>query len=212
MSRLAFACAVWIAGFCLLTVSPSAARAQEDPCVPIEACFPPPQPPGAISGPGLSTTGNYTLTWGPTEDGLYLGYSLEESTNGGPWVGYLVYSNVYEVVGKPPGSYTYRVQVCLVTCSGYPNTLTVTVTQAPPPPTAPTVSISPMAAATNYQHERYLYGFLDATGRVELLPHPRTQRQLGGLGERNRNEPPVHETEWHVPLPSSSVQRRGVQQ
>ena len=89
----------------------------------------------ALSVPGSSTTGNYTVSWNVVA--MTVNYRLEQSANGGGW-GVIQDdgSTARNLGGVGSGSYAYRVQGCNAAgCSGYSNTGTIVVTLPPPTPT-----------------------------------------------------------------------------
>ncbi len=122
----------------------------------------------ALSAPGQSTNGAYTVTWNGAERAS--NYVLEESTNGGGWVAIQNSSaTALAISGKADGSYAYRVAACNQGgCSGYSAVATVSVVIAPAVPTGLTarfvvvspsppwqaryfLSWNPVAGATSYE-------------------------------------------------------------
>ncbi|MHC4599393.1 MAG: S8 family serine peptidase, partial [Planctomycetota bacterium] len=77
-----------------------------NPCV----VSPIPLPPATITVPAASATGNYTVSWAASAGAT--SYTLEEDTNAAfpaPVVAYTGAATSFNVVGKPPGTYYYRV-------------------------------------------------------------------------------------------------------
>ncbi len=91
-------------------------------------------PPGTIyASPNPSTTGTYTVSWGPVNGAT--SYRIEEQVNGGSWsAGEVIGGPSRVYTGRPSGTYTYRVQACNASgCSGYSPTVTETVSIISPP-------------------------------------------------------------------------------
>lgn len=94
------------------------------------------QPPQAtaVDVPGSSNTGSYTVSWNPVA--LATEYRLEQSANGAPW-GEIQRdgSTLRNIEGAGNGTYGYRVMACNAAgCSGYSNTVSITVSLPPPVP------------------------------------------------------------------------------
>ncbi|MGE8226453.1 MAG: wall-associated protein [Stenotrophomonas sp.] len=79
----------------------------------------PPSTTPTLSGPTVSTTGSYTISW--TAVASAADYELEESANGANWV--LAQKSVAlskNLTGKGEGNYSYRVRACNQSgCTGY---------------------------------------------------------------------------------------------
>lgn len=144
----------------------------------------PPIPTG-LSGPGTSTTGNFTISW--TASSGSTSYQLDQSFNSGAW------SQIYNssatsdaLTGRAAGQYQYRVRGCNTAgCSSNTAPITVLV-QAPPgapasisvPATSTTgnytVSWSSVAGATAYQLDEQKNGgawtqvYSDASNNTSL--------------------------------------------
>lgn len=102
----------------------------------------------ALSTPGYSSNGSYTVSWSATPTAT--SYELQISANGGSWQGaYAGAQTSHAVGGQGSGSYAYRVRACQAsTCSGWSNTGTTTVEL--PPGSAPSLSAPGLAAGGNY--------------------------------------------------------------
>ena len=94
-----------------------------------------PPMPGAITGVGwVSTTGDYTLSWGASEGTAV--YELQERVGSGSWTEAQSSSERTKAfTAKPNGIYRYRARACLSggQCSGWTGTKRVDVKLAPPP-------------------------------------------------------------------------------
>ncbi len=91
----------------------------------------PPPVPGSITGPGDSTTGSYTLSWGSSTGAT--SYMLQERLNSGNWSTVQrqnTATTTESFAGKSDGTYQYRAKACAGSnnCSGWTATHTVTVT------------------------------------------------------------------------------------
>ena len=88
----------------------------------------PPPVPGSITGPGASTTGNYTLNWGSSTGAT--SYTLQEKLNNGNWSTVQnTAATTKSFTGKTDGTYGYQVKACAgsTNCSGWTATKTVSV-------------------------------------------------------------------------------------
>lgn len=94
----------------------------------------PPSAAPAISGPGSSTNGCYTINWGGVDSAT--SYNIQEQTNGGGWVGIgNDGSGALGVCGKGDGSYAYQVQACNAGgCGPWSATVSVSVSIIPAVP------------------------------------------------------------------------------
>jgi hypothetical protein len=102
--------------------------------------FPPTDAP-AISGPGSSTNGCYTINWSGVAGAT--SYNMQEQTNGGAWVGIgNDGSGALGICGKGDGTYSYQVQACNAGgCGSFSAVTTVTVAVIPAVPTGMHVQI-----------------------------------------------------------------------
>ncbi len=94
--------------------------------------------PSSIGVPSSSTSGSYTISWGPAT-GTVTAYNLYEATNSAFSGQLLVYTGTAlstALAGRGNGTYYYRVRACFDNdCSGYrTGSNGVTVTIAGPPP------------------------------------------------------------------------------
>ncbi|UPG87603.1 hypothetical protein L2Y94_09700 [Luteibacter aegosomatis] len=101
--------------------------------------IPPSQAP-AISGPGSSSNGCYTINWGGVPGAI--SYVMQENTNGAGWVtigndG----SGALGICGKGNGTYYYQVQGCNAGgCGPFSGVVSVVVALVPAPPANLTAS------------------------------------------------------------------------
>ncbi len=104
--------------------------------VTVPSAPPPPTPPvpGSITGPGDSTTGNYTLNWGSSTGAT--SYTLEERLNSGSWTEVQDSTATTKTFsGKTNGTYDYQVKACAGSnnCSDWTSTFTVSVSETDTP-------------------------------------------------------------------------------
>lgn len=136
----------------------------------VQVTVPPPAVPSSITVPAGSTTGSYSIDWGPS-NGLAESYRLYEATNGSFSGEALVYSGTARTVqlaNRGNGNYFYRVIACNSGgCSGYRTGTNSTAVTLPPgtpawinvPANSYTVSFTvswatPSGVVTSYQlHE-----------------------------------------------------------
>jgi hypothetical protein len=101
--------------------------------------IPPSQAP-AISGPGSSSNGCYTVNWGGVAGAT--SYVMQENTNGAGWV--TIGNNgsgALGICGKGNGTYYYQVQACNAGgCGPFSAVVAVTVALVPAPPANLTAS------------------------------------------------------------------------
>ncbi len=107
-------------------------------------------PPPILSADPLVNTGDYELSWTTPTGATF--YRLEELIAGSYSEIQATAANSLAVIGKPPGSYSYRVRACASsvpsTCSDYSNVVTVTVTDTTP--LAPTIFADPNNTTGSY--------------------------------------------------------------
>ncbi len=107
-------------------------------------------PPGsapALSMPGTSTTGSYTVSWSGVSTAT--SYILQEQVNGGAWATVLNGAALsWGTSGRGNATYGYQVQACNASGCG-PWSGTATVTVALPPGSAPALSV-PGASTGSY--------------------------------------------------------------
>ena len=121
----------------------------------------------AISGPGSSNNGCYTINWGGVPGAT--SYVMQENTNGAGWVtigndG----SGALGICGKGNGTYYYQVQGCNAAgCGPFSAVVAVTVALAPPAP-AGVQTIKTTAGSNTY---RFLgvWGAVSGATRYEVL-------------------------------------------
>lgn len=149
----------------------------------------PPVATPALSLPGTSTTGSYTLSW--TAVATASTYGVEQRFNGGIWTEVQNASATSQnYSGKPYGTYEYRVRACNAAgCAAYSGTATVAVILVPasaPVITVPagsasggyTVSWSAIGGAVEYRLEEQING----GGWTQIHNEGATQRGFGGRG------------------------------
>lgn len=88
----------------------------------------------AVTAPGNSTNGSYTISW--TAVSTATSYTLQENINGGGWTTVQANGNTsWATSGRGNGSYGYRLQACNVGgCGGWSSTGTTVVLLPPPAP------------------------------------------------------------------------------
>lgn len=94
------------------------------------------RPPGApaISLPGSSATGSYTVAWGNVDRAS--SYLIEESATGGAWTALQNNASTSIGLARGDGTYAYRVAACNQGgCSGYSANASITVNVPPATPT-----------------------------------------------------------------------------
>ncbi|SFN01061.1 SpvB/TcaC N-terminal domain-containing protein [Dokdonella immobilis] len=135
-------------------------------------------PQNLVIAPDNSLDGNFRLTWDPVP-GTGIRYSVEESTTAStPYQWHVVSdqtATLFDVTGKPDGSYPYRVRAYSTTCSGYSAVYIETVrlvpdvpTMHPPSPTSSNgqfeLSWSPSPTATYYRLSEQVNGVWSEIG------------------------------------------------
>jgi YD repeat-containing protein len=80
----------------------------------------PPSVPGAVTVPGYSNTGNYTVSWGASTTGIVTAYELLESRTPNETLIYSGTATSFVFSGKPEDVLSYRVRGCNgPACSAY---------------------------------------------------------------------------------------------
>ncbi|HGM7333939.1 TPA: wall-associated protein [Stenotrophomonas maltophilia] len=105
----------------------------QGPALNVVVMRPPSEP--ALSGPGSSGTGSYTISWNAVDRAS--SYVVEESANGGGWTAVYSGGSTSAVIsGRGDGTYAYRVAACNQGgCSGYSGSVAVAVNVPPVTPT-----------------------------------------------------------------------------
>ncbi len=125
----------------------------------------------------VPSNGSYSVSW--TSVPFATHYELQESVNGGGWT--ILQNSAalsHAIIGRPAGSYSYRVRAChTISCGAYSAVATVTVPAVPAVPTGLTalggplhcnVSWNPSSTATRYELRNHLLQVLYSGAQVSF--------------------------------------------